>query len=53
MNLVGVQSSGKSDASPEGRWFEVIDPTLLQPANLYAAQLARRLGTLRKSPKDG
>ena len=44
MNLVGVQSNGKSETSPTGRWFEAIDPQLLKPANLYQVQLAKRLG---------
>ena len=52
MNLVGVQSNGKSDTSPAGRWFEAIDPRELKPANLYDAQLARRLGT-QPSPAAG
>lgn len=43
MNLVGVQSNGKSETSSAGRWFEAIDPGRLDPANLYTAQLARRL----------
>lgn len=44
MNFVGVQGRGTSQTSPQGRWFETIDPALLRPANLYTAQLARRLG---------
>jgi hypothetical protein len=43
MNFVGVQSDGKSETRDTGRWFEAIDPALLRPANLYTAQLARRL----------
>ena len=43
MNFVGVQSKGQSVVDPKGRWFEAIDPRQLQPANLYQAQLARRL----------
>lgn len=43
MNLVGLQSNGPSETSPTGRWFEAIDPRVLKPANLYQAQLERRL----------
>jgi len=52
MNLVGVQSNGKSETNSAGRWFEAIDPGVLKPANLYDAQLARRLGT-QPSPAAG
>ena len=52
MNLVGVQSDGKSETSGAGRWFEAIDPALLRPANLYTAQLARRLETPPKFDAD-
>ena len=52
MNLVGVQSNGTSETSPAGRWFEAIDASELMPANLYNAQLARRLGT-QPSPAAG
>jgi Pectate lyase superfamily protein len=45
MNLVGVQSNGHSETSPAGRWFEAIAPGELQPPNLYAAQLGRRVGS--------
>lgn len=43
MNLVGLLSSDPSVLEPTGRWFEPLDPKRLQPANLYEAQLARRL----------
>ena len=43
MNLVGLLSSDPSVATPTGRWFEPLDPQHLEPANLYEAQLARRL----------
>lgn len=43
MNFVGVQSSEKAQLDIEGRWFEPIAPTQLQPQNIYDAQLARRL----------
>jgi hypothetical protein len=47
MNLIGVQSDGKSETSNAGRWLEGIDPVQLRPANLYTAQLARRLDSFR------
>ena len=43
MNLVGVQSNGQSLTNLDGPWFEAIAPSRLEPANLYQAQLARRL----------
>ena len=43
MNLVGVQTSDPSQTSPNGKWFEAIPPERLQPADLHAAQLERRL----------
>jgi chondroitin AC lyase len=38
---------------PEGKWFEAISPDELQPADLHAAQLARRLRMKPKSPLAG
>ena len=43
MNLVGLLSSDPPDTEPTGRWFEPLDPQRLQPANLYEAQLTKRL----------
>jgi hypothetical protein len=43
MNFVGVKSEEKADLSPNGKWFEPIDPQALHPQNLHAAQLGRRL----------
>jgi len=43
MNLVGLLSSDPPVVDSAGRWFEPLDPQRLQPANLYEAQLARRL----------
>ena len=43
MNLVGLTSSDPALTEPTGRWFEPIDVDGLQPADLYQAQLARRL----------
>jgi hypothetical protein len=44
MTFVGVQPGQESETDPDGRWFEAISPGWLRPANLYDAQLARRLG---------
>jgi hypothetical protein len=44
MNLVGLTTTAASTKDLAGVWFEAIDPTRLFPANLHAAQLARRLG---------
>lgn len=44
MNLVAVASTSSAVKDLQGTWFEVIEPTRLAPANLHAAQLARRLG---------
>ena len=43
MNLVGVQTTRPTVTQRDGRWFEAISPAALQPANLYQAQLKRRL----------
>ncbi len=42
MNLVGVISQDPPQLGSNGRWFEPVPPTQLQPANLYEAQLAKR-----------
>ena len=44
INLVGVETKAPSRIETDGRWFEAIPPTLIHPADLYAAQLMRRLG---------
>jgi hypothetical protein len=43
LNIVGVTASQPSLKDPAGKWFEAIPPDELQPADLHAAQLARRL----------
>ncbi len=43
MNLIGVQTQAESMTDPEGRWLEAILPAQLEPSDLHAAQLARRL----------
>jgi hypothetical protein len=45
MNLVGLPSSDAAVTDLTGRWFEPLEAGRLQPANLYRAQLARRLKT--------
>lgn len=47
LNLVGVTAREPSILKPDGRWLEVIPPDQLQPANLYAAMLRRRLAALK------
>lgn len=44
MNFVGLHTEQPSQMDPTGRWFEAIPPDQLYPADLHAAQLARRLG---------
>ena len=43
LNLIGVQTDSTSIKSPNGKWFEAIPPAQLYPADLHAAQRARRL----------
>jgi len=43
MNLVAVQSGKPSEKNPNGKWFEVIAPEKIEPQDIHAAQLARRL----------
>jgi len=43
MNLVGLPTKQPPDTSVEGRWFEPLESGRLSPANLYRAQLERRL----------
>lgn len=45
MNLVGLGTLQPSETNVEGKWFEAIPPAQLQPRNLHAAQLQRRLGS--------
>jgi len=45
MNLVGLETTQPSETSVDGKWFEAIAPAHLQPPNLHAAQLERRLGS--------
>lgn len=43
MNFVGLHTDESTHTDPTGRWFEAIPPGELHPADLHAAQLARRL----------
>jgi hypothetical protein len=43
-NIVGIKTQSGSITAPEGRWLEAIAPDDLYPADIHAAQLARRLG---------
>ncbi len=44
MNLIGLETKEKEVCDPDGRWFEVVDPEKLHPADLHEAQLTRRMG---------
>ncbi len=46
INLIGLPVSDPQTLSATGRWLERIPPDRLQPANLHAAMLARRLKAL-------
>lgn len=43
MNFVALETTQTSTTTPDGKWFEAIPPANIQPQNLHAAQLARRL----------
>lgn len=43
MNLVGLTTNDPSTLDPDGRWFEAIPPAALEPADLHASQLQRRI----------
>lgn len=43
LNFVGLHTDEPSQTEPNGRWFEVFPAGRLHPADLHAAQLARRL----------
>ena len=44
INIIGVRSDRRPISEVDGRWFEPIAPHRLRPADLYEAQLRRRLG---------
>lgn len=43
LNVVGLETSHEGETSPEGKWFETIPPSQLEPKNLHQAQLQNRL----------
>lgn len=43
-NFIGVKLRGRGKPDPEGLWLESIPPGKVEPADLYTAQLERRLG---------
>ena len=47
LNFVGLTTKSPSMTDAKGWWFEVVAPERLQPRDLHAAQLARRLGPTR------
>jgi hypothetical protein len=52
LNIVGVKTGAASIKNPDGKWFESIAPSELHPADLHAAQLAKRLGIPPSNPAD-
>jgi hypothetical protein len=53
MNLVGVTTINESIFSPNGKWFEEVEPDKLFPPNLHIAQLARHLRDRHPEPVEG
>lgn len=52
MNFIGLFSVDKIDISPDGKWFEPIDPLELYPQNLYKAQLELRLNANKEKGEE-
>lgn len=48
MNLVGLFTNQPSVKEPRGKWFEAIKPEALEPQDIHAAQLEKRLKEQRK-----
>lgn len=46
INIVGFKTRAKSVTDPKGKWIEPIPPENLEPQDLHAAQLKRRLNDL-------
>ncbi|XHR30035.1 MAG: glycosyl hydrolase family 28-related protein [Chthoniobacteraceae bacterium] len=44
INVVALSTDQPSETSPDGKWFEATQPAALEPQDLHADQLARRLG---------
>ena len=55
MNLVGLTTGPATAAVKDlkGKWFETIKPEELEPRDLHAAQLDRRLGRAPPPPAEG
>ena len=43
MNLIALETASPGDTTRDGKWFETIKPSEIQPQNLHEAQLSRRL----------
>ncbi|MEM9444867.1 MAG: Ig-like domain-containing protein [Verrucomicrobiota bacterium] len=52
INIIGITSNEKSKKDPNGEWFEVIDPDILTPQNLYEHQLNKRLADQGNEPDN-
>jgi len=52
INLVGLNLKQPTAKDPGGRWVEAMSPDSLQPQDLHAAQVTRRLAQSQKEP-DG
>ena len=50
INIIGLPMQGQQVLDANGRWLEQIPPGQLQPADLHAAMLARRLAQAGKEP---
>lgn len=45
INVVGLKTDQKGQTDSDGKWFEVIPPSQLEPKNIHQAQLEKRLDT--------
>ena len=52
VNVIGWPTTGQSSMDPSKHWLEAIPATSLSPANLYQAQLARRLSSRSTALKE-
>lgn len=50
MNLVALESKQAAETRADGKWFEPIPPSSIQPQNLHEAQRQRALATRPKLP---
>ncbi|MSU73305.1 MAG: hypothetical protein EXS43_13370 [Opitutus sp.] len=51
MNFVGLATKQPSVLEPKGNWLESVPPAALQPSDLHAAQLERRIAAKRPSSR--